>query len=122
MIVGPEARGFVVGAPVAYSMGVGFVPVRKAGKLPAETIEASYELEYGEDALGMHRDALQPGQKVVVVDDLLATGGTISTTISLVRQLQAEVVGVAFLIELTELGGRNRLGDLPVFSLVQYEH
>lgn len=121
VIVGPEARGFVVGCPLAFELGVGFVPVRKQGKLPAETISASYTLEYGSDALAMHKDAIQPGQKVLVADDLLATGGTISTTINLVKQLGGEVVGVAFLIELTELEGRKRLQEYDVYSLIQYE-
>lgn len=121
VIVGPEARGFVIGAPVAYALGLGFVPIRKAGKLPAETIEASYDLEYGTDRLGIHRDAIQPGQRVVIVDDLLATGGTISTAIQLVEQLQGEIVGLAFLIELCYLKGREKLSRYPVFSLVQYD-
>ena len=121
VIVGPEARGFVIGAPVAYALGIGFVPIRKAGKLPAETIEASYDLEYGTDRLGIHRDAIQPGQRVVIVDDLLATGGTISTAIQLVEQLQGEIVGLAFLIELCYLKGREKLSRYPVFSLVQYD-
>lgn len=120
-VVGPEARGFVIGAPLAYKLGKGFIPVRKAGKLPAETIEARYELEYGQDVLALHKDALQKGQRVVVADDLLATGGTIATTIDLVEELGGVVVGCAFLIELTDLGGRQRLGaDYDVFSLVQY--
>lgn len=121
VVVGPEARGFVIGAPVAYALGLGFVPIRKAGKLPAETIEVSYELEYGTDRLGMHRDAIRPGQRVVIMDDLLATGGTISSAIQLVEQLQGEIVGLAFLIELCYLNGREKLGDYPVYSLVQYE-
>ena len=121
VVVGPEARGFVIGAPVAYALGLGFVPIRKAGKLPAETIEVSYDLEYGNDRLGIHRDAIQPGQRVVIVDDLLATGGTISTAIQLVEQLQGEIVGLAFLIELCYLNGRQKLAGYPVYSLVQYE-
>lgn len=120
LIAGPEARGFVIGAPISYALGVGFVPIRKSGKLPAETITASYSLEYGKDTLAMHKDAIQPGQRVLVADDLLATGGTIATTIDLVKQLGAEIVGCAFLIELTYLNGRDKLKDIDVFSLVQY--
>ncbi|PTM58335.1 adenine phosphoribosyltransferase [Desmospora activa] len=121
LIVGPEARGFVVGTPLAYALGVGFIPVRKTGKLPAETVEAGYNLEYGKDRLAIHRDAIQPGQRVLIVDDLLATGGTIQATLNLVNQLQADVVGAAFIIELTYLQGREKLpADLDVFTLVQY--
>ncbi|MBO2533983.1 adenine phosphoribosyltransferase [Planifilum fulgidum] len=120
VIVGPEARGFVVGAPLAYAMGVGFVPVRKSGKLPAETVEVEYSLEYGKDRLAIHRDAIQPGQRVLVADDLLATGGTISATIELVKKLQGEVVGAAFLIELSYLNGREKLSDVEVLSLVTF--
>lgn len=120
LVVGPEARGFVVGAPLAYALGVGFVPIRKAGKLPAETLEASYSLEYGKDALTIHKDAIEPGQKVLIADDLLATGGTISATLDLVKQLRGEPIGAAFFIELTYLNGREKLEDLDVFTLVQY--
>ncbi|MFV9510930.1 adenine phosphoribosyltransferase [Tepidibacillus sp. LV47] len=120
LVAGPEARGFVVGAPLAYSLGVGFVPVRKAGKLPAETIQASYNLEYGKDALAIHVDAIKPGQKVLIADDLLATGGTIKTTIELVEKLGGIVVGAAFLIELGYLKGRETLKDYEIFSLVTY--
>lgn len=120
VIVGPEARGFMVGCPLAVELGAGFVPVRKKGKLPRETIEASYSLEYGEDALAMHKDAIKPGQRVLITDDLLATGGTIGTTIDLIKQLGGEVVGIAFLIELTYLDGRDKIGDYDVFSLVKY--
>jgi len=121
LVVGPEARGFVVGAPLAYALGVGFVPVRKKGKLPSETIEASYSLEYGKDALSMHKDAIQPGQKVLIADDLLATGGTISATLDLVKQLGGEPVGAAFFIELAYLNGREKLSGLDIVSLVRYE-
>lgn len=120
VIAGPEARGFVIGAPLAYAMGIGFVPIRKSGKLPGETIEAGYDLEYGKDKLAMHKDAIKPGEKVLIADDLLATGGTISTSINLVKQLDGDVVGAAFLIELTYLNGRNKLGGLDVFSLMKY--
>lgn len=121
LIVGPEARGFVVGAPLAYALGIGFIPVRKKGKLPSETIEVSYDLEYGKDALAMHKDAIQPGQKVLIADDLLATGGTISATLDLVKQLGGEVVGAAFFIELAYLNGREKLEGLDIISLVRYE-
>ncbi|KZE81701.1 adenine phosphoribosyltransferase [Paenibacillus elgii] len=119
-IAGPEARGFVIGAPLAIALGVGFVPIRKSGKLPGVTIEADYALEYGKDKLAMHNDAIAPGQKVLIADDLLATGGTIATSINLVKQLGGEVVGAAFLIELLELNGRDKLDGIEVFSLVQY--
>ncbi|CAJ1003367.1 MULTISPECIES: adenine phosphoribosyltransferase [Bacillales] len=120
VIAGPEARGFVVGAPLAYTLGLGFVPIRKSGKLPYKSIKADYSLEYGKDALAVHVDAIQPGQRVLIADDLLATGGTITTTINLVEQLGGKVVGAAFFIELTYLDGRQKLGDIPVKSLVQY--
>lgn len=121
MVVGVESRGFLFGAPLAYALGTGFVLIRKPGKLPAPTVRVEYQLEYGTDALELHRDALKPGQRVLIVDDLLATGGTISAAIDLVRQLQAQVVGVAFLIELAFLHGREKLAGVPVFSLVKYE-
>lgn len=121
VIAGPEARGFVVGAPLAVAMGIGFVPIRKKGKLPYKTIEASYDLEYGNDSLTMHVDAIKPGQRVLIADDLLATGGTISTSINLVRQLGGEVVGTAFLIELGYLTGREKLKDVEIVSLLKYE-
>ncbi|CAM5794231.1 MULTISPECIES: adenine phosphoribosyltransferase [Brevibacillus] len=120
VIAGPEARGFVVGAPLSYALGVGFVPVRKSGKLPYESIKAEYNLEYGKDALAVHVDAIQPGQRVLIADDLLATGGTITSTIQLIEQLGGIVVGAAFFIELSYLDGRQRLGDIPVKTLVQY--
>lgn len=120
LVAGPEARGFVVGAPLAYSLGAGFIPIRKSGKLPYECIEAEYSLEYGKDKLAMHIDAIKPGQKVLIADDLLATGGTIATTIELVRRLGGEIVGAAFLIELSYLNGRDKLGDIEVFSLMKY--
>lgn len=121
MIAAPEARGYTIAAPLAYALGAGFVPLRKSGKLPAETIETSYQLEYGEDQLAIHKDAISPGQKVLIVDDLLATGGTIAAALDLVRQLRGEVVGAAFLIELAYLGGRKKFEDLDIYSLVQYE-
>jgi len=121
VVAGPEARGFVIGAPLALELGVGFVPIRKSGKLPAETVEASYNLEYGTDKLAIHKDAVRPGQRVLVADDLLATGGTIETCVRLLKQLGAEVVGAAFLIELGYLNGREKLKDVSVFSLVRYD-
>ncbi|MNO34822.1 Adenine phosphoribosyltransferase [compost metagenome] len=121
VIAGPEARGFVVGAPLAYALGVGFVPIRKSGKLPYDTIEVGYDLEYGKDTLAVHTDAVKPGQNVLIADDLLATGGTIATSVSLVEQLGGKVVGAAFLIELTQLAGRNKLSGIEVHSLLTYE-
>ncbi|PLT46894.1 adenine phosphoribosyltransferase [Paenibacillus sp. FSL W8-1187] len=120
LIAGPEARGFVIGAPLALALGVGFVPIRKSGKLPGETVEASYDLEYGKDKLAIHKDAIAPGQRVLIADDLLATGGTIATTMDLIRQVGGEVVGASFLIELSYLNGREKLGGTDVFSLIQY--
>jgi len=121
VIVGVESRGFLLGAPLAYELGVGFVLVRKAGKLPADKISIEYELEYGTDSLEIHTDAIEPGQKVLIVDDLLATGGTMAAAAQLVERLQGEIVGFAFLIELNYLGGRSRLGDYEVLSLIQYD-
>lgn len=121
LIVGPEARGYVVGAPLAFSLGIGFVPVRKRGKLPSDTVSVTYDLEYGQDILEIHKDAIRPGQKVVVADDLLATGGTMAATVELVQKLGGEVVGAAFFIELMPLQGREKLGQIPIYTLVQYE-
>ena len=120
IIVGPEARGFIIGCPVAYSLGVGFAPVRKEGKLPRETIKVSYGLEYGKDVLTIHQDAIQPGQRVLITDDLLATGGTIEATIQLVEQLGGVVAGIAFLVELSYLEGRNKLDGYDVLTLMHY--
>ncbi len=120
IIAGPEARGFVVGAPLAYALGVGFVPIRKTGKLPYKTIQAEYALEYGKDILAMHVDAIQPGQNVLIADDLLATGGTIATCVDLIRQVGGNVIGAAFMIELQDLNGREKLPDIEVFTLTQY--
>ncbi|WP_026487500.1 adenine phosphoribosyltransferase [Caldanaerobius polysaccharolyticus] len=122
LIVGPEARGFIVGAPLAYQLGVGFVPIRKPGKLPAEKIRKEYQLEYGFDAMELHKDAIKPGQKVLIVDDLLATGGTIITAVKLVEELGGKIAGLMFLIELTELGGRETLRGYDVISLIQYPY
>lgn len=120
IVVGPEARGFAIGAPVAYVLGAGFVPVRKPGKLPAETIKYSYDLEYGNDTLEIHKDAIQKGSRVLIVDDLLATGGTTSATINLVEELGGEVIGLAFVIELSYLNGRKLLKDYDISTLVTY--
>lgn len=120
-IIGVESRGFLLGAPLAYELGVGFVLIRKSGKLPADKISMEYELEYGTDELEMHVDAIKPGQRVLIVDDLLATGGTMEAAAKLVERLQGDIVGFSFLIELSFLGGRSRLGDYEVFSLVQYD-
>ena len=119
-VVGVESRGFILGAAVADRIGAGFVPVRKLGKLPAKTIRASYDLEYGSDSLEMHQDAIEREQVVLIVDDLLATGGTAKATVDLVKQLGGQVEGVAFLIELVELNGRSRLQGEDVFAVLQY--
>ena len=120
LVVGPEARGFIIGCPVAYSLGVGFAPVRKEGKLPRETIKVNYGLEYGTDVLTIHKDAVKPGQRVLIIDDLLATGGTIGATIELVEKLGGIVAGIAFLIELTELNGRKKLEGYDVLTLMSF--
>ena len=120
MIVGPEARGFIFGCPVATNLGIGFAPIRKPGKLPRKTLEEEYDLEYGSNTLCIHADALKPGDKVIIVDDLLATGGTVKATINLCEKLGAEVVGVACLIELVELNGRDVLKGYEVLSLMEY--
>jgi adenine phosphoribosyltransferase len=120
LVVAVEARGYIFGAPVAYKLGAGFVPVRKEGKLPAETVREEYELEYGTDSVEMHRDAIQPGQKVLIVDDLVATGGSAAATARLVERLGGEVVGIAFLIELTFLKGVERLKGYDVFTVIEY--
>jgi len=120
IVTGPEARGYIFASALAYRLGAGFVPVRKPGKLPYKTRRISYALEYGEDALEVHEDAYHPGQRVLVVDDLLATGGTIRATIDLVESFGAQVEGVAFMIELSFLDGRKRLANYDVLSLIQY--
>ncbi|MCC7203320.1 MAG: adenine phosphoribosyltransferase [Nitrospirae bacterium] len=119
-VVAMESRGFILGAPVAYRLGAGFVPVRKPGKLPSDVYEAKYELEYGSDSLAIHQDAIAPGERVLIVDDLIATGGTVSATVQLVKKLGGIIHGVAFLIELTELRGRNKLDGYNVVSLLSY--
>lgn len=120
LVVGPEARGFIIGCPVAYSLGVGFAPVRKEGKLPRETVKAEYGLEYGKDVLTIHKDAIKPGQRVLITDDLLATGGTIDATIRLVEQLGGVVAGIAFLIELSYLEGRSKLDKYDILTLMEF--
>ena len=121
VIVGPESRGFIFGCPVAYSMGIGFIPVRKPGKLPRETVSMSYDLEYGSNELHIHKGDIKKGQKVLIIDDLLATGGTVNATIQIVESMGAEVVGCAFLIELEDLKGRELLKNYEVFSLMSYK-
>lgn len=119
-IVGMESRGFIFGTPLAYRLGVGFVPVRKPGKLPAATHTVEYDLEYGTDRLEVHQDALQPGHRILIVDDLIATGGTAGATAHLVQQSGCTLVGFAFIIELRDLEGRKRLPEAPIITLVEY--
>ncbi len=122
VVVGIEARGFVFGPAVAFRLGAGFVPVRKPRKLPAATVSVTYQLEYGTDALEIHKDSIQPGQTVLISDDLLATGGTAQATVKLVEMLGGKVAGLAFVIELEFLNGRERLNGYDVFSLLKYAH
>jgi adenine phosphoribosyltransferase len=119
-VVGIESRGFIVGGPLAHQLGAGFVPVRRPGKLPADSFEVKYNLEYGSNSLAIHRDAIAMGERVLIVDDLLATGGTAAATMNLVRQLGGEIVGAAFLVELLGLKGREHLNGCQVRALVQY--
>lgn len=116
-----ESRGFILGTPIAYALGAGVVPVRKVGRLPFDTFAEEYALEYGTATLEVHQDAIDPGERILIVDDLLATGGTVAATIKLVRRLQGEIVGVSVLAELTALNGRARTGDVEVRSLVTYD-
>jgi len=120
LVIGPEARGFLFGCPVAYGLNKGFVPIRKPGKLPRETVEVSYSLEYGKNVLHMHKDAIQPGQRVLIVDDLLATGGTVAAATKIVEELGGTVAGIAFVIELVDLKGRELLEGYDVMSLMKY--
>jgi adenine phosphoribosyltransferase len=120
LIVGPDARGFIFGCPVATQLGLGFIPVRKPGKLPREVITYKYDLEYGSNELCLHKGDIKPGSKVLIIDDLLATGGTIEATIALVEQSGAEVAGIAFLVELLDLNGRDKLDGYNVLSLMKY--
>jgi len=121
IIVGPEARGFIFGCPVAAALGIGFAPIRKPGKLPREAVRANYSLEYGNNILCLHADAIKPGQKVLIVDDLLATGGTVQAGASLVERLGGEVVGIVTPIELPALGGRKALHKYDIFSLMTFD-
>jgi len=120
-VVGVEARGFIFGAAVAHKIGAGFVPVRKKGKLPYKTISTTYELEYGTDTLEIHKDAIAPGEKVLIIDDLLATGGTVKAVTELVNQLGGKILGIGFVIELVDLKGKEKLKDYPIFSLIKFE-
>ena len=119
-VIGMESRGFIFAAPIAYKLDAGFVPVRKLGKLPGDVISTEYDLEYGTNTLELHSDGISAGDRVLIVDDLLATGGTVSATIELVERLEGKVVAVAFLVELTTLNGRDRLGDYNVVSLLKF--
>ncbi|MBD2387356.1 adenine phosphoribosyltransferase [Cylindrospermum sp. FACHB-282] len=119
-VVGMEARGFIFGPPLAYQLGAGFIPVRKRGKLPAAVHAIEYELEYGTDCLEVHQDALQPGSRVLIVDDLIATGGTAIATAKLIQKIGCELVGFGFIIELRDLQGRKHLPDVPIISLIEY--
>jgi len=119
-VVGIESRGFILGSPLAYHLNAGFVPVRKPGRLPADVFEVKYNLEYGSNSLAIHRDAIQEGESVLIVDDLLATGGTAAATVHLIRQLGGEIAGVSFLVELTGLNGRRKLDGCAIHSLITY--
>ena len=119
-VVGMESRGFIIGAALAYKLGVGFIAVRKPGKLPAAVHTVEYDLEYGTDRLEMHQDAVRAGSRILIVDDLIATGGTASATAQLVKQIGCELVGFGFVIELRDLGGRQRLPDVPIVTLIEY--
>ena len=123
IVVGLESRGFIYGAALSAAMNVGFVPIRKPGKLPADVISVDYELEYGHDTIEMHKDAIQPGQKILIVDDLLATGGTADAAAKLIKKAGGNVIGAVFFIELTSLGGRNKLANdgIKVHSMLQYD-
>ncbi|MDP4092873.1 MAG: adenine phosphoribosyltransferase [Bacillota bacterium] len=120
LIIGPESRGFIFGAPLAYMMGKGFVPIRKRGKLPYKTLQVEYQLEYGTDILEIHEDAVKPGQKVIIVDDLLATGGTTESNIKLIEKLGGKVAGIVYFIELLDLKGKEKLKGYDVKSIVQF--
>jgi adenine phosphoribosyltransferase len=119
-VVGIESRGFIFGPTLAYNLNAGFVPVRKKGKLPAETIHASYDLEYGQDVLEIHRDAIETGHRILVVDDLIATGGTAAATVQMINQLGGDVAGLAFIVELGFLNGREKLNGFDIFSVLKY--
>jgi adenine phosphoribosyltransferase len=119
-VLAVESRGFIFGGALAYKLGAGFVPVRKKGKLPHKTYKASYSLEYGEDTLEIHQDAIKPGSRVLLIDDLLATGGTLGAVTDLVKKIKGEIVEIAFIVELEDLKGRSKLKDFPVYSMIQY--
>ena len=120
MVVGIEARGFIIGTAIAYKLGCGLIPVRKKGKLPWHVYQKAYDLEYGQDHLEVHQDAVDPGQNVLIVDDVIATGGTVEAVVNLVKEMKGNIVGAAFLIELTALNGQKKISDVPIFSLIQY--
>jgi adenine phosphoribosyltransferase len=120
IVVAVEARGFILGGAIAHKLNAGFVPVRKKGKLPAKTNSVTYALEYGTDTLEMHHDAIKPKDRVLIVDDLLATGGTVKAVVDLIKQQKAKITGIAFLIELTDLKGKDKLKGYPIFSLIKY--
>lgn len=120
VIVGPEARGFIFASALAYRMGAGFAPVRKKGKLPHNTYQVTYDLEYGTDTLTIHQDAFPKGSRILICDDLLATGGTIAATIELIEKLGGDIVGIALLIELPELNGREKIGNIPIYSIFEF--
>jgi len=119
-VLAVESRGFIFGGALAYKLRAGFVPVRKKGKLPSKTFQAAYSLEYGEDTLEIHQDAITPGERVLLIDDLLATGGTLGAVIDLVKKLKGEIAEIAFIIELKDLKGRSKLSDFPVYSMIKY--
>jgi adenine phosphoribosyltransferase len=119
-VVGIESRGFIFGSPLAYKLGAGFIPIRKKGKLPAKTVSITYELEYGQDTLEIHEDAIKPNDRVLVIDDLLATGGTVKASCDLLKKLNAEIVSIAFLVELRFLKGKQKLSGFPIYSLIKY--
>lgn len=120
-VVAVEARGFILGGALAYKLGAGFIPVRKKGKLPGKTQNITYQLEYGTDTLEIHEDAIAPGSRVLIVDDLLATGGTVRAVCDLVRKMQGEIAGIVFLIELTDLKGKEKLQEFPVYSIIKFK-
>lgn len=120
VVISIEARGFIIGSALAYRLGSGLVPVRKKGKLPWRVYRKSYDLEYGQDELEVHQDAIAPGQNILIVDDVIATGGTVEAVAKLVKEMQGNIIGAAFLIELTELKGREKIKDIPIFSLIKY--
>lgn len=120
VIVGIDARGFILGAALAHQLDIGFVPIRKSGKLPFDCFEVTYNLEYGTDTLAIHQDAFPRGSRVLICDDVLATGGTLSASVELVNKLEAEIIGVALLLELTEFEGRKKVAEVPIFSLIEY--